>query len=533
MEDKQQFLKLLSPIRRQLRLGRALFGLQYGFIAGAGLAMIVYILARLIVFPYYHQFAMWSFILAFLASAVWVWQGWPGWKEAVLVYNSFVPEDRVSAAFAFYKEEGLLHRLQLAESIGWMKRVHEQAVSRKKKYRVSKWMLVGLLFLGFAYASNQLPSDKMDQAGKQEAARKVLNKAEKELDKKIASEKNPQTKKALEELKKELAKAKTPDEALKALENKKKELALKEFKEKEKAAEMARIQDKLKKAGLDQLASALNQKDIEKATEELNRLNQKRSELTSNQKQALAELSGKEGQMSEQELAQLTEKLKDALDSQTTLNQLASAQTALDQQAQTIQGLMKDNGIPPGQIALSPSSGSQHGQTPAGQNSGSGGQQPGEGSSQGEGQGNGQGTGSGSGQGNGSGNGSGQGNGSGSGQGNGNGNGSGTGSGNGNGGNGTGSGAGLGQGSRDFLTIPEHVGGKTNIETDTGFLGNGSPGTQYESDGPILRGAIKPYGEVYGSYANSYRTSMDRMNLPGGLETIVKNYFSELDPNKE
>ncbi|OCA85472.1 hypothetical protein A8F94_11310 [Bacillus sp. FJAT-27225] len=530
MEDKQQFLKLLTPVRRQLRIRRALLGLQYGFIAGAGVTMLIYFLARIVVLPFYHQFAIWITGLGFLVSAIWVWRGWPGWKDAVKVYNSYVAEDRVLSAFSFYKEDGMLHRLQLAEAVRWMRRVSDQVLGRKKKYQVSKWIIAGILFGSLAYAANELPSKKMEQAAMQETEKKILEKAEKELDKQIAKEKDPQAKKVLEELKKELVKAKTPEDALKALESKKKELALKEMKEEEKGNQIARNQEQLEKAGLTKLASALKEKDIEKAVQELSKLNQAAGQLNKEQKQALTQLTGKEGQMTEQELAQLAEKLKDALNSENALNQLASARAALSQQGQTVQKLMKDNGIPPGQIAMNPTTGTSQGQTPSGQKNGSSGQngaqQPGNGTSPG--QGNSQGNGNGSGHGNGSGTGNGNGNGTGTGTG------TGTGSGNGgNGGNGTGSGAGLGQGSRDFLTVPEHIGGKTNVETDSGNLGSGSPASQYESDGPILRGTIRPYEEVYGSYADSYRTSMDRMNLPGGLETIVKNYFSDLDPNKE
>ncbi|HWJ76600.1 MAG TPA: hypothetical protein VNR61_00800, partial [Niallia sp.] len=127
------------------------------------------------------------------------------------------------------------------------------------------------------------------------------------------------------------------------------------------------------------------------------------------------------------------------------------------------------------------------------------------------------------------GNGSGQGNGNGSGQGNGTGSGKGNGQGNGSGG----SGAGLGSGSRELLTIPEKVNGKQNQEVDTGKLGEGKQGELQEGEGPVLKGSITPYEQVFSKYEKAYRESTARYNLPKDLENIVKNYFTDIKPNEK
>lgn len=136
----------------------------------------------------------------------------------------------------------------------------------------------------------------------------------------------------------------------------------------------------------------------------------------------------------------------------------------------------------------------------------------------------------GSGSGSGTGSGSGSISGSGSGAGSGSGSGSGTGSGS---GSGLGGGAGLGQGSRDLLTIPSGMEGETNIENDNGSLGKGTQGQQFEGNGPVIKGSIRRYSEVFGNYESSYRQSTDRYKLPADLEEIVKNYFTSIDPDKE
>lgn len=96
-----------------------------------------------------------------------------------------------------------------------------------------------------------------------------------------------------------------------------------------------------------------------------------------------------------------------------------------------------------------------------------------------------------------------------------------------------GSGASLGQGSRELLTIPNRLQGDTNVETDAGNIGEGQAGQQSEGTGPVLKGNIKPYSEVFESYEQAYRQSTERLELPADLGDIVKNYFSNIDPNKE
>ncbi|RHW36436.1 hypothetical protein D1B31_17110 [Neobacillus notoginsengisoli] len=523
MDDQQQFLKLLSSVLKQIRLNWAWQCFQYGIAGAGGAALCILLLARIIVFPYYHQAALFSAAVALAISFIWAFRSWPDFKEAANLYNRYVPEDRVISAFSFYNKDGIVQRLQLAETVSYMKREESAVLNRKNKYPLTKWIAIGLLFLAFGFLSDLVPTKKMELSEKRETELEVVKKTEKSLKKKIAQEKDPSAKKALEELKKELAKAKSPEEALKMMDKKKKELALKELKEAEKGNELAKLADELEKAGLEKLAAAIDQKDIEKAVNELGELNKSRSSLTDSQNQALKNLTGQETELSAEQLDSLRKKLEEAMKSDEKMKQLASAQNSVTNVGKAMQKLMASNGLPPSQIAMGSSGGNQPGQNSSGKsggkppsgNAGNPGSQPGNqpqngaaggnssGSGQGEGQENGQGSGQGSGQGNGQGNG------------------------------GTGAGAGLGQGSREFLTIPEITEGKTNVETDSGGLGEGGPREQFESDGPVLKGTIRPYEQVYNDYAASYRNSLDRRKLPGGLENIVKNYFSDLNPNKE
>jgi hypothetical protein len=71
------------------------------------------------------------------------------------------------------------------------------------------------------------------------------------------------------------------------------------------------------------------------------------------------------------------------------------------------------------------------------------------------------------------------------------------------------------------------------VETDNGMIGEGAPGQLSEGTGPVLKGSIRPYSEVFQSYEQAYRQSTERLELPADLGDLVKNYFSNIDPNKE
>jgi hypothetical protein len=124
--------------------------------------------------------------------------------------------------------------------------------------------------------------------------------------------------------------------------------------------------------------------------------------------------------------------------------------------------------------------------------------------------------------GNGSGSGSGEGNGSGSGQGTG----SGTGIGSGGGAGGSGAGDQPGQRQGDET-------GRLDSNGETVFV----PGTGPDIPAEIQAGsgtggapgALRPYTEVVGEYADQAREHMERSPLPVGYQDLVRRYFSELE----
>ncbi|MEH7388772.1 hypothetical protein V7149_17945 [Bacillus sp. JJ1503] len=520
MEDRKQFEKLLRPIQKQLLVQLIIKEVQLLLVFAGALSLFLLVLARFIVIPFVNYYFLSIMLTLFIIFIIRIWRKRPKKYEAAIIYNHFVQDDRVLTAYSFLKTQGVIAALQLSDAVKHMKNTSEMVYKRKKHFFYPKWLFLSLAFTAAAIFLFVSPNENINLAKQKEKEIKLVAEAEKKLKEEIKKEKDPEVKKALQEAADKMAEKKSAEEALKELAKQKKELELKALKEKEKQMALENWKNELKNNGLSDLEKLLNEKNLKAIEKELAKLNEKWNGLTEEQKMAFNQLAENDRQLTEEELAKLMEQIESALNSEEFLAQLAAAQQALQKTGLAMQNQMASNGIPPGELAFAPSGQPSTGANPSGsQPSGqsSNGQQPGQ-NPQGPSGGNS----SGSGQGNGAGSGSGNGSGSGSG-------GSGSGSGSGSGG----LGAGKGQGSRELLTIPDHLDGQTNIETDKGGLGEGSPVEQTEGSGPVLKGSIKPYDEVFKTYEHAYRQSTDRYKLPADLEEIVKNYFTNIDPNKE
>ncbi|WHY79313.1 hypothetical protein QNH20_09320 [Neobacillus sp. WH10] len=522
MEGKKLFIKLLQPLRRQLLLKRIFIEFHYWILAASAFSVMILTAARIFVIPFFHEIIWLGCFMIFLVFVIRTIRKLPGLREAAKLFNSYIPDDRVITAFSFLDDEGKLQKLQLAEALPFMKKEQQQVLERKKSYIMPKWLFIAVVLICLSALLNYYPNQNLQLAVKKETEMKVLKKVEKKLEEKEKKENNAETKKALEKAQEIISKNSDPKETLLELAKQKKELELKALKHQEKLENFQAWQQELKKADLNKLAATLEEKDIDKIKKELEQLTKNYDSLTESGRQALGKLTGSNQKLSEKEIAKLTKQISEALNTENKMNELADAQAALGEAEESLQNELLENGLQSKQIALNHSNQSAGGK----KNSKNGNPSTG---SQGSNQGN-QSAGNGS-QDNGSkgnGNGSGSGNGAGTGQGSGSGTGTGSG-----GGTGSGNGAGLGTGSRQLLTIPEKIGGKNNLETDTGNIGKGSPAEQFSGNGLILKGQLRSYQEVYGNYTDAYRKSTDRVKLPSDLEEIVKNYYLLLDPNKE
>jgi hypothetical protein len=527
MNEKQQFLAILNTAKKKLYLKHIWQYSQLGFLIAASTMLLVLVLARFVVVTHLVEKLVIIGLVVLFVVALYAFIKRPTDYDAAHYFDQFVADERVKTALQFLQKEDMVIILQRNDAISHMKQhIPVLKATKQKLFYWNRLAIIGVIGLtimvGFLF-----PTDSMKLAQERETEEKIVKEAKEDIEK-LASEEKKDT---VKDLKEETDKLKESEDLLKKLLQE--ETALE--KDKQEALNNEQLLKELAKESpsFDKLAEALEQADSEKLNRAMKEIMEKEiSTLSNEQKQALENLLSKILNEDVQELTELTDEqmqellaklegeLENLMASVNSLGELANLQQQIQDIASQLHANMSKSGLSPStELAF----GTPNSQNNPSQNSGqNGGTNNGSGQSPGEGNGN-----SGNGNGNGSGSGSGSGTGSGSGSGTGSGNG-----GNGGSGSGAGSGAGLGQGSRE-LTIPERIDSENTIENDLGELGKGSSELQTTPDGLVLKGSVRSYEEVYGDYADSYRKSMERMQLPTYLEDVVKDYFSDLNPRGE
>lgn len=546
MNNRRLFFSLLAVMKRKLWLARAISLFYFVLLAVACVAALLSACARFFVFLHLDA-AIWITCgFGFLVWLAVVVYRRPTWEEAAHGFDSYGLDDRVATMLAFLDDESEIANLQRSDTLKAMKVALGKVKAQKTRWfywrrAVPIVVLVVAVGLGFAF-----PNHVMEKASQMEKEKKIVHEKKDEVNRFVDKKQdkvNPEAKKELKKLRTDVAKSKKPDdlmdnmlEAEKQLDKMKKQSAANEQK-------LQRLEQLLKGSDLQGVRNALGQRDANALKQQMQALMKKINGANGNkqkklleQLQKLAEAAGQKGKVSDdpqQSLAALQKQLEKMMKSADGLKDLASAQTQLQNLAKGMNQQMAAAGLSQsGKLAF----GGDHsmpmdnGQTGSGDHDS---KTNGKGSGSGNGSGaaysgNGSKSGTGKGSNSGSGNGSGAGSGSGSGSGKGKGTGSGTG---GKGSGSGGSGAGHGTGNRNLLTVPKKLHGKVNKKVDAGKLGKGKSTKQLAPQSPIVPGKVRSYERVYGNYQSNYRESTDRMNLPGHLQTIVKDYFSEIAPD--
>ncbi|NGP44274.1 hypothetical protein G4V62_04640 [Bacillaceae bacterium SIJ1] len=518
MEEKKAFHDLLKEIEKRLWLRHSVHFVQWALGLLAGMFFLSAVVYR--IFPDWPWTWLWLIgtVVVFFVVGWFSWKRRPHRKQAARVYDGETSDRPVTTAVDYLEDDAFIAVLQRREAIRSMKQVKPQ-VLQKARPRFD-WRPLTMLFvstIGTAL-SFYFPSDGMREAALASDHQRLAAAAKEQVSTLEEELPDERLKEALERLNERIGKEQTAKETLSDVMEAEKELnALRE--EQEQLAEEAKKQQQdLAEAGLSELVDKAKQQQVNELTKELQSLQDAFSELTDAQKAQLAQMANEAANdafasLSEDQLKAIAEQLAEQMASLQLAKQVGQLQADVQALAQSLSQQMAAAGLegaeslafsgdPTPSSSVDPSQG-----TGDGDSQGSNGTSGGQSGSSGEG-----------GEGSGSGSGSGQGSGSG---------GSGAGS-----GAGQGSGQGAGQGTTEIgeLTFPERLDGPSQTEVDTGELGEGGSEVQQTPGAPATKGSVRPYEEMYETYEQVYRDSMNRQALPPQLEEAVKGYFSEIRP---
>ncbi|MGM0863730.1 MAG: hypothetical protein ACQEWF_03485 [Bacillota bacterium] len=495
METKQ-FLQLLRQIRKKLWINQLWYYIQLLLVYAGVFALCIVSIAAFVVIPYWERILWVGCHSIFIGVAILFYRRRATLKDSALTYDRFVDDNRVTAAYSSLHSGHALSSLVVHDALKKMKRAHPEVLKYgKKRIKPSFLLSSGILMLISLLIFTQWDTS-FQEANRIEKEKEIIAESNKRIAEQAKKKENASIKEKLLKKNEEFEKVKEATKRYDEIIKKVKEV---EFQKKSIEKQNEKLQEVKKKV------ADINVEDVNKALQEKNsdKLQRAFNQMTKEQRDQLLMALKSQDIASLEELSEIMKEPNSVVEQ---LDQLAKLQEELQNEADLLKAaighsdttgsdpLAQNSGKAPSNQANSKS---QANKDPS---SSANGNQPGNSASNSTGQG-------------------------------GNGNGAGT-------GNGSsssplaGNGAGNGQGSREMLSVPEKIEGQNHIERDTGKLGEGERGERFESNGPVQKGTLRPYEEVYQDYYSSYRKSSDRSTIPKDLENIVQSYFSEIDPGE-
>ncbi|TQE89213.1 hypothetical protein NST62_14085 [Ureibacillus sp. FSL K6-8385] len=481
--DRQKYLmKYINRAKRSLNAEKMLPLLQYGVFLSLVFTLAILFVSRFFVFAYYDEIALAVACATIVATAVYMWWKRVRTKEALRRLDDFYPFNELVTALSFKENEHPLADSIMDKAVKESEKAFERFKRRTKQYWRPK-ALFGILIVSIITAALWIfPSETQQEAQVVEKEQEVIRDIKKEVAKLERKAESEDVKKELKELLGRLKEAETPEQALREVVKKQKELKLQEQK----------LQEKRLAENAD--GSGLTEGELQKL-KDLAEVQSSLAQHALSTQKAISKLGAPLSFELQNTIGKMMEDAQTGSKNGSTSNhQTGNSNTNQGNNNQQNNGQQGQG---------STGSGNNQGQGNTGSNN------QGQGST---GSGNNQGqwnTGSGTGQGQGSGSGTGgQGSGSGS---------------------SAGGGAGKGSGGRTLLSIPsERLGERRPPTVDGGPLGQGNPAGEQKGQVPVTKGTVRSYEEVIGAYEERYMQSAKRMQLPRDLQNVVESYFSSL-----
>lgn len=463
--DSRKIAVFIRKANRRLKLQFIMKQLQIAVSLGLASALLIIVISRLFIFPYYGFYAYFAAALAMLGLLLIAIRQLPRRQQAINELDRFTPHNQLLTLSQIPKGNRLADDLAKRTE----KEIHlsyQLFKKDKNDWFVPKWLLISLGLSVLLMISGLFPASTQLEAKDREQEQQLIEEMIEKVEKQKEEADSPNIKKELESLEEKLTESETPEQALRELVKKQKELAMKQQQKEQEGTRQANEE-----------AEAL-----EKVSAQL-------AEQAGNIQTALSEM-GKPVAFDLQQSIAANDRSGDPQESGREQSESEGAESGSEQ----AEGNSSENAGSSGESGTAGEGGEQAGGDGEADDAGDGqgGDSDSDSSSGGE-------------DGSAAGQGSGQGNGT-----------------------NPGDGAGTGQGSRELLSIPSRIGGAAETTVDGGELSEGE-GAFEEGTVDAERGSVRPYQEVVGSYSDSYFSSAERMKLPPDLQNIVEQYFSSIE----
>ncbi|MEI2664915.1 hypothetical protein [Rossellomorea sp. LJF3] len=492
-----KFLQLLKQLRKMLLIRQFWYVFQLLLVIAGAFALSLISLASVIIIPYWDRILWIGIFFIVVSGLVLSFPRRVTLKESALFYDRFVEDDRVTAAYSSLHNGHVLSPLIIRDALVKMEETPPKMETYRKRIIQPRLMISTMLLLFLSLLIFTQRDATFQEAKRMEKEKEIIAQSNSRITKQANKKENASIKERLLKENEQLKKKKAAIERYEEINKKVKELTLQKKTMEKQRAKQQDVKKELDGLDFPDIKAAIQENDSDK-------LQQKLNQLSEEQKNQLLGAMKNHGIASLEELANVLKETKGS----NQLNEIANLQEELQQEADLLgNAIGKSSTIDQGQAAQNTPSKQKGAASSKQSNSNSETNKQNDSSTKGSG------ATSSSGQ-------------------SGKGAGTGSGTGKGSSGKGNGTGAGLGQGDRELLSVPEKTGGESRIELDSGKLGEGKRGDQFQADGPVQKGSLRPYEEVYQQYYSSYRRGTDRATIPKDLEHIIESYFSEIDPGE-
>ncbi|WP_033540913.1 hypothetical protein, partial [Planococcus sp. CAU13] len=236
--DSRKITEFIKKANRRLKLQHMGKTLQIALCSGLAAALLVLVISRLFVFPYYGFYVYAAAGLGVFIHWLWNIRAIPRRKQAITELDKYTPHNQLLTL------SQLPHGNHLAADLAARieKEIHisyQLFKKEKNEWFLPKWLLTSIVLAILLIISGLFPASTQLEAKEHEQEQELIEEMIEKVEQQKEQAKSPVVKKEMENLEEKLKDSETPEQALRELVKKQKELELQKQKKMQEETEQA------------------------------------------------------------------------------------------------------------------------------------------------------------------------------------------------------------------------------------------------------------------------------------------------------
>jgi len=145
MKNEKLLKKYITAALVRLRFEKVIYQIQSGLLFASFCAVLIFLLSRMFILPYYERYAFGAACIALVASVLWIIYKRVQLGEAVRKLDEYIPENILITAVSLNRDESILANAVIDKASTEVSTAFESFKKRKKTYLNVK-MFGGFVF---------------------------------------------------------------------------------------------------------------------------------------------------------------------------------------------------------------------------------------------------------------------------------------------------------------------------------------------------------------------------------------------------